>query len=149
MTFKQVSRGPTIKQKAQRVADHQIALKWWAHPTAPFIGIAIGGSIAHSIGIIRCTERVDFLFGQGDDAGKVGIRRSDDGCWLCRVRGNEYCVFLDSNTSGKYFALFPRIEIAQRNILIERHAVYFTMPEFARRNSCIDRFAQLERSAAL
>lgn len=132
MTFVQINRGPKIKGKPQRVAKDQLTLKWWANPTAPYLGIAIGEKIARAIGIIDFSQRVEFLMGVGDDAGKAAIRNSASGSWWCRVRGGEYCVFLDSEVSNRYFALFPRVEIQTSAIEVQGDTVTFSLPDFVR-----------------
>lgn len=131
MTFTQLNRGPTIKLKMPKPGDREVALKWWANPTAPFLGISLGATIAWSLGIRHLTDRVDVLIGEGEDAGKIRIKQSENGSWLCRVRGGEYCVFLTSEVSLARFAMFPGAKIQSCGIEFRDRQVTFPIPTAA------------------
>jgi len=133
MSFVQLNRGPKVKVKARRVADGEIALKWWANPTAPFLGIAIGEDIARAIGIISYSQRVDLLIGEGEDAGKLCIRKAENGSWWFRIRGHQRVVFLDSDVSQKHFAMFPGDALQSSGIQFSAGAVTFDIPASARK----------------
>lgn len=132
MTFTQINRGPKVKAKARKPGDREVAMKWRASPTAPFLDIALGSNVAWSMGLLYSSERVDVLIGEGDDAGKVQIRRSENGSWWCQVRGGQYCVFLDSDVSIARFAMFPGVEIQGDGIEVSHGAVTFAIPAAAR-----------------
>lgn len=132
MTFIQLNRGPKVKVKVQKPGDREVALKWRANPTAPFLEIALGRHVAWSMGLRYNSERVDVLIGEGDDAGKMQIRRSENGCWWCQVRGGQDCVFLDSDASLARFALFPGVEIQRDGIEVGEGIVTFPIPAAAR-----------------
>lgn len=132
MSFTQINRGPKIKVKTLKPGEREVALKWWANPTAPFLGISLGITIAWSIGIRHLSERVEVLIGKDEDAGKVRIRRTATGSWWCRVRGGEYCVFLDSEVSMQLFALFAGVEIQSSGIEVRDDAVTFVIPSAAK-----------------
>lgn len=132
MTFTQLNRGPTIKRKMPKPGDREVALKWWANPTAPFLGISLGMAIAWSIGVRHMSERVEILVGEGEDSGKIMIRRAENGSWWCRVRGGEYCVFLDSEVSLRHFALFAGVEIQSSDVEVRNDAVTFAIPPAAK-----------------
>lgn len=132
MTFTQLNRGPKVKPKPRKPGQREVALKWRANPTAPFLEIALGSDVAWSLGLRYISERVDVLIGEGDDAGNIRIRRSENGSWWCQVRGGQYCVFLDSDVSISRFAMFPGVEIQGDGIEVCDGALTFTMPDAAR-----------------
>lgn len=132
MTFTQLNRGPKVKAKVLKPGERQVALKWRAHPTAPFLDIALGRYIAWSMGLRSISERVDVLFGEGDDAGKLQIRKSENGSWWCQYRSGQYSVFLDSDVSSARFALFPGVEIQGNDFEVRDGAVTFPIPAAAR-----------------
>lgn len=131
MTFTELKRGPKVKANVPKPTDDEVALKWRANPTAPFLDIAIGRHVAWSMGLRYMSERVDVLFGEGDDAGKLQIRRSENGSWLCQVRSGRYCVFLDSDVSIARFAMFPGVEIQGNGIEVRDGALTFPIPVHA------------------
>ncbi len=131
MTFTELKRGPKVKAVAPKPTDDQVALKWRANPTAPFLDMAIGRHVAWSMGIRYLSERVDVLIGEGDDAGKIQIRRSENGSWLCQVRSGRYCVFLDSDVSLARFGMFPGVEIQSDGIEVHDGSVTFPIPAAA------------------
>lgn len=132
MTFTPLNRGPKVKAKPQKPGEHQVALKWRANPTAPFLDIALGRHVAWSMGLRYISERVDILIGEGDDAGKIQIRRSESGSWWCQVRGGQYCVFLDSDVSIAQFAMFPGVEIYGEGLEVRDGTVTLPIPAAAR-----------------
>lgn len=133
MSFRQISRGPTVKTRPQRLSENRIALQWWANPTAPYLGILLGNRIARSIGIGSIGERVHFLLGEGHDVGLVGVERSAHGSWWCKVRGGTYSVFLDSEVSNQHFSLIPRIEVDHADITLRGNTVFFRIPDSVRK----------------
>jgi len=132
MTFTQLNRGPKVKAKVRKPGEREVALKWRANPTAPFLDIALGRYIAWSMGLRHSSERVDVLFGDGNDAGKLQIRKSENGSWWCQVRNGQYCVFLDSDVSIARFAMLPGVEIQGDGFEVRDSAVTFPIPAAAR-----------------
>ena len=131
MTFTRLNRGPKIKDKSLKPDEREVALKWRANPTAPFLDIALGRNIAWSMGLRYHSERVDILIGEGEDAGKLLIRKSENGSWWCQVRAGQYCVFLDSDVSIAHFALFPGVEVQASGLEVRDCAVTFPIPVHA------------------
>lgn len=132
MTFTQLNRGPKVKGKAVKPGEREVAMKWRANPTAPFLDISLGSYIAWSMGLRYSSERVDVLIGEGDDADKLQIRKSENGSWWCQVRGGQYCVFLDSDVSIARFAMFPGVELQRDGFDVRDGAVTFPIPAAAR-----------------
>lgn len=132
MTFTPLIRGPKVKSSVVKPTDDEVGLKWRANPTAPFLEIAIGRYVAWAIGFRSFSECVHVLIGEGDDAGKVQIRRTEKGSWWCQVRGGRYTVFLDSDVSVARFAMFPGVQTQSTGIEMRDGAVAFPIPAAAR-----------------
>lgn len=128
MTFQPIHRDPPQKVKRMPVPSGGIVLHWWANPTAPFLGIHLGESLARAIGLCQFSHAVQMLIGSGEHAGKAAISNADRGSWTCRVRGGTWCVFLDSNASFEHFAIAERTVIESASIQVSGKTVEFQIP---------------------